>query len=691
MVTKRGTNDFHGTAYYYYASSDVGGANSWDNNHTPSGNTGFTPIAITHNNRYGFTVGGPALPKLLGGKTYFFFGYEAFNFPQSTIVDRQVPTALLKAGVIQINEGGTYVPFNLNSTPVTVNGVTYQPATCKGGSCDPLGIGLNSQVSQLWNKYEPAPNNTNTGDAHNVEGFMGQVSLPEKTKFAVGRIDHDFGEKWRFMSSYRYFALSQLTTNQLDIGGALPGDTLGTIVSRAPRPQKPEFIVGGLTTNITPTLTNDFHVNFTKLWWQWATSAAPPQLPGLGGALEIGGESANALIPYNVNNQNTRQRFWDGHDTTFKDDLVKVFGNHVISFGGAYERNYDFHERNDNGQGINTSPVYQIGYGPGVSISSAYQPVGLPSTQVSNWDKYYSEVLGIVDQPQQLFTRSGTNLSLNPNGTPMFDQSTINFYNLYATDTWAIKPSLTLTYGLGYQIEMPPVEKNGKQIELVDSSGHPINFTNYFATKQADALQGEVYNPEIGFATVKNVSGASHKYPYNPFYGGLSPRVALAWNPKFHDGILGKAFGDGKTVIRGGYGQIYSRLNGVALVLLPLLGVGLGQPVSCIGASAAGQCLGSSGVTPATRLPHRNQRPGSADPDSHHHFAAALLSRHQWHVGSRRSLGARPPASGPPQPTTSTSASSAKSAPKCCLKPATSAASSRMNGCSAIWTPCPPC
>ena len=73
----------------------------------------------------------------------------------------------------------------------------------------------------------PLPNNTNLGDAHNVEGFQGQVSLPETSKFLVGRIDHDFGEKWRLMTSYRYFALSQLTTNQVDIGGALPGDTLG--------------------------------------------------------------------------------------------------------------------------------------------------------------------------------------------------------------------------------------------------------------------------------------------------------------------------------------------------------------------------------------------------------------------------------------------------------------------------------
>jgi hypothetical protein len=446
----------------------------------------------------------------------------------------------------------------------------------------------------------PEPNNLATSDSHNVPGFQGQVSLPETTKFLVGRVDHDFGEKWRLMTSYRYFALSQLTANQIDIGGALPGDKLGVPAARAPRPQKPEYLVAGLTTTISPTLTNSFVWNYTKIWWQWASSAAPPQLPGLGGALEIGGESSSALIPYNVNNQNTRQRFWDGHDMLYKDDLTKIMGNHVIQFGGNYQRNFDYHARNDNGQGINTSPVYQVQNGPGIQYSSAERPVGLPSSQVGTWNKYYSEILGIVNQPQQLFTRSGAMLSLNPVGTPMFDKSTINFYNLYATDSWHIKPTLTLTYGLGYQIEMPPVEQNGKQVELVDSSGHPINFTDYFKTKASMALQGQVYNPILGFSTIANITGGSHKYPFNPFYGGLSPRAAIAWNPKYSDGILGKLFGDGKTVIRGGYGQIYSRLNGVGLVLIPLLGVGLGQPVSCIGASKSGQCLGSGGVTPTT-------------------------------------------------------------------------------------------
>ena len=53
----------------------------------------------------------------------------------------------------------------------------------------------------------------------------------------------------------------------------------------------------GLTTTITPTTTNDFRFSYLRNFWQWGTAPAPPQLPGLGGAVEIGGESLpDALI-----------------------------------------------------------------------------------------------------------------------------------------------------------------------------------------------------------------------------------------------------------------------------------------------------------------------------------------------------------------------------------------------------------
>ena len=602
MVTKRGTNAFHGAVYEYYYGSNVGAANSWDNNHTPSAGLPYTPLPVQHYNRYGAAIGGPLLPKMAGGKTYFFFNYEALRFPSSAVFEHLVPTPLMRAGVVQVRTAAGETAYNLNPAPVTVDGVSYAPAACPAGLCDPRGIGLNSQVSQVWSKFMPLPNDPLAGDHFNTQGFRSTVPLPEKTNFYVGRIDHDFGDKWRFMTSYRAYRLDTPSTVQVDIGGALPGDKLGVPEAQATRPVIPSYWVAGLSTNISSHITNDFRFSYLRNFWQWGSAGAPPQLPGLGGALEIGGESRlNSLIPYNVNTQNVRQRFWDGQDKMIRDDVTMIKGNHLLAVGGSYERNYDYHLRNDNGGGIMNSPVYQIGSGsmPGVVFPSQYIPADVATNQLSAWRTLYTEVLGIVHQPQDLYTRSGPQLTLQPPGSFMFDQSIIPSYNLYATDTWHIRPTVTLTYGLGYQLEMPPFELNGKQVALTDASGNAVPVQGYLDARKAAALQGQVYNPTLGFATAPNVPQLG-KYPYNPFYGGISPRVALAWNPNFDGGILGKVFGRGKTVIRGGYGRIYGRLNGVDLVLVPLLGTGLGQAVSCIGASRTGQCLGNGGVDPTT-------------------------------------------------------------------------------------------
>ena len=306
------------------------------------------------------------------------------------------------------------------------------------------------------------------------------------------------------------------------------------------------------------------------------------------------------MIPFNVNSQSTRQRFWDGHDQTWRDDISILHGNHLLQFGFLYQRNFDYHQRNDNGGGILDQPVYQITSGGGVNYSG-YIPANLPAGQTTNWERLYSETLGIVDQPQDLYTRSGPNLTLNPAGTPMFDQSIIPTYNEYFSDTWHMKPTFTLTLGMGYQIEMPPYELNGKQVSLVDQAGNPVNIADYLSETYKQAVQGKIYNPVLGFATVANV-GKGIKYPYNPFYKGFSPRISMAWSPNFDEGIMGHVVGHGKTVVRGGYSRIFGRLNGVDLVLVPLLGTGLGQPVSCIGASNAGpQCAGTGTVNPIDR------------------------------------------------------------------------------------------
>ena len=596
MVTKRGTDAYHGTAYEYYRDNNWS-SNSWQNNFFNASAPGSGALPSFHYSRFGGAIGGPLIPKaVLGGKTYFFFNYEGFRYPNSVAIDRNVPSPALKLGLL--TDTGTGTTYNLNPTPVTYNGKTYA-----GSNIDPRGIGLNPLVKQLWSKYEPASNAgciNSLCDGVNILGFHGNVSEPISSKFSVVRLDHDFSSKWHFMSSWRYYNLKNPTADQVDIGGFFSGDTLGVPAAQSSAPQQAWYLVAGLTTNITSNTTNDIHYNFLRNWWAWERAGDTVQLPSLGGALEMqSGESATQdLAPYNVNAQQTRTRFWDGHDQTFRDDLSMLKGNHLFQFGGTYEHNWDYHQRTDNGGGINYQPVYQIGQGNHGAGNVSVPFCGTVSASFATFcGADYAGVLGIVSAAQTAYTRSGPQLTLNPPLTPAFDQSTIPFYNVYFSDTWHMKPTFTLTYGLGWTLEMPPVEAQGKQVALVGQDDQIIKGAEFIAARERAALQGQVFNPIVGYALTANV-GNSPKYPYNPFYGSFSPRVAVAWNPRFDaDSGLGKIFGHEDTVIRGGYGRIYGRLNGVNLVLVPLLGAGLIQPVQCFNNLSNGNCGANGSAT----------------------------------------------------------------------------------------------
>jgi Carboxypeptidase regulatory-like domain len=578
VVTKRGTNNWHGTAYEYYRDNNFSG-NTWDNN------LSGTPVPSYHYSRFGVAGGGPLIPKQIwGGKTYFFANYEGFRWPQSATYERPVPTANMRAGILTFD--------NASGNPVQYNVQNY----------DPRGIGINPLVAQLWNTYLPLPNDPSCGtllgsycDGVNEQGYKANMLLPERTDFGVARIDHDFGSKWHFMSSYRVYRELRATNSQVDIGGFFAGDTLGVPASLSNRPQQPWYFVAGLTTNVSPNVTNDFHYSYLRNYWAWQSQNAPPQLSGTDGALEPFGEHTSGglptvLAPYNVNTQQVRTRFWDGQDNFIRDDVTVLHGNHLFQFGGQYQRNWNYHQRTDNGGGINYTLTYQLGdsLGAGLVDLSSVTAAGYPSGTAAA--RAFAAVTGIVTDSQIAYTRSGANLTLNPPFTPAYDQSTIPYYNVYFGDSWHLKPSLTLSYGLGYTLEMPPTEAAGRQVEVVDSSGQLLDVEAYLNQRKAAALKGEVYNPEVGFALVGN-TGAGRKYPYDPFYGSFSPRVAVAWNPQFQSGsFMSRIFGENSSVIRGGYNRIYGRLNGVDLVLVPLLGTGLIQPVQCQQAFSNGSC-----------------------------------------------------------------------------------------------------
>jgi len=636
VVTKRGTNSLHGGIYDYYQDTTFGGANSWDNNNHK---TPF-PLVSSHFSRFGADAGGK-IPHsdFLGGSWYIFGNYEGFRWPQGSTFTRKFPTDLMRSGMIFDSKSSQLI--NLNPTPTAVPGgmpasvyttigasagqiipTTICPGNAaKGiapGPCDPRGLGINPVISTLWKTYLPEPNDCTQGDGANYCGYTGTIQTPQSSNFGVARIDHDFAKGWHFNGTYHYYKLKNTVSDQWDVGGFFPGDTKGQYAAIRQKPQNSWIYTAGVIKEIRPGLTNDFHFSFTRNWWAYGDPSGVPNIAGYPAALEVGGENSGAgsspvFIPYNTNNQNVRTRYWNGHDTMYRDDVTWIKGNHLTQLGGMYLRNVDTHKRNDNGQSINTYEQYLIGEGNSVSLGSlgidmsGYVPAGVSANKYGN---LYSMVLGMVDSTQGLFSRGlGTNatgLPLNAitscaisgvaataacmSSPPVSATSIIPTYSGYWTDSWRMKPKFTLNFGIGYTVEQPPYETTGGfQTVLVDQNDHVVYAEQYLNNVKQAALQGQAYAPALGFTTVRNVQGHS-KYPYDPFYGGISPRVGVAWN------FLPN------TVVRGGYARIFGRINGVNPLLVPLLTPGLLQPDTCGGPGApsiVGNNTTCGGTTPA--------------------------------------------------------------------------------------------
>ena len=590
VTTKRGTNQFHGSVYDWFQ-ADWLSANDWNNNFYG------TPKPKSHYNRFGGALGGPMLPDFLGGKTYFFVNYEGERYPRTGPFTKIVPSDSLRQGIIKIrDDSGNVVSYDLKTAMVC--------GSSGNQACDPRGIGLNPIVSQMWNTYLPEPNDFNSGDRLNTFGYRSNLTFPLSTNFGVVRVDHDFGPKWRFFSSYRYFRQDNPDTHQVDVGGLLPGDTLGKAAAVTSTPDLPRYFVAGITTTISPSLTNEFHFNYLRNFWQWLRPGAVPQIAGIPAALGIGGESTNALIPMNIDTQNARQRLWDGHDFDYRDNMNWLKGTHLFQFGGEFFHQWFHFDRYDNVVGGLTQLVYDVSnsgidtndYLP-LACSSTVTTGCLPSTSVGTWNGLYAETLGMVDNASIVATRTGANLTLNPLGTPLASYQIVDTYSLYFNDAWKIKPNLTVNYGLNWGAQMPPYDLHGEQGMLVDGDNNLITVADYLANRKAAALQGQVYSPTLGFTPIGAV-GKGLKYPFAPYYGAFQPRVSVAWNPDFGQGWLSKVFGHKNTVLRAGYGRFYSKDLPINLITSSVLGDGFLQPAGCKNPNSSGVCAGTGNVDP---------------------------------------------------------------------------------------------
>jgi len=547
LVTKSGTNSFHGSAYEYNRNT-VFSANDpfLKESQLTSGEPNKAPKLMR--NWFGVTLGGP----IKKNRLFFFANYEGRRDAQGTSVLRDVPSATLRAGdLVYLCQTLSNGALDTATCPGgTVNGVTgVQPGYYALGptqitAMDPLGIGPSAAVETVLQQY-PA-SNENAGDGSNTLGYRFASNADSKFDTYITRLDwHITGN-----GSETLFARGE-TQNFKEPGQQeFPSQSASTTIF-----DDSKGVTVGLTSLISPKLINDFHWGFIR---QGVQNAGTSQYPGvfLNGLSDLYPftRSTTAFVPVNQ----------------ISDTLNWTHKNHTFEFGGDL-----FLIRNNRTSYANsfsdvqTNAVY-LNTGAIANTPSPLDPAtnGYPAVDSNfgpNYDSAATILLGIFPEGDGIynFSRNGAALA---QGTPITRRYAINDYEFYGQDTWRVNSRLTLTYGLRWVLEAPPYETNGLQVApCVEATGGGCsnqNVADWFNHTAQLASQGLSANSagEIAFV----LGGPKNHGPglWNWDHKDFSPRIAVAWAPDTGNGWVSRILGKkDQFAIRGGYSITYDHFG----------------------------------------------------------------------------------------------------------------------------------
>lgn len=591
LVSKSGTNDIHGSGYWYHQDNALN-ANSWTNNRLGL----KRPFHL--DNRFGGTVGGP----IWKNKTFFFVAYEGRRNPSPAQITRFVPTDTLKQGILRFRDASGQVQT------YDQNAIKGFDSTANGGR----NLGVNPKMLEYLKLY-PAPNDFTLGDGLNTAGLVFNAPLKTRNDFGLVKIDHKVTEKWNFSGKFQADRVLQNAANQVD---------LRTLTGTNNFPSRPRNAVATVTGVLSSNITNE--ARFSWLHDRLGFNVISPQpMVGLNAAINFGGTVVDDIV--DVDTQRARNQYRTVNVYQWSDTLTWIKGSHNMQMGGNIRRIRSVDYRDDKVIGSITTPVAEVSTTGGfVTIPATQRPAlcqpdpnkpnpittnCLQAADVSRYNTLYAGLLGFVSTVPSLITRDA-DLKLQPLGTGLLTFSTLKAWEFYFQDTWRWKPSLTVTYGLNYNWQEPPIEDSGKQTVIVfKGTNELVNFKKYLSDKLAASQAGQVYNPDIAYLPLKN---AGRETAYDTDYKNFSPRFSMAWNPSFRSGLFGKVFGDRQTVVRGGYSLVFDRTNTVQTIIIPTLGVGFAQTVSVNGPrNAAGQPyrIGVDGAIPLPTAPQQVQPP----------------------------------------------------------------------------------
>jgi len=542
LITKSGTNNFHGSVYEYNRNSAFSANDFFIKAAQLASSEPNKPLQLNRN-IFGASLGGP----IVKNRFFFFLNYEGYRSAEAVDAERIVPTAAYKNGVVQYlcleTTSGQLNTAQCPGNSVTVNGGTYTappgyeavPAATltawDGTSRGPHGP--DPVVEQFYGTY-PLPNDFTAGDTLNTAGYRFRASTHTKKNWYIGKLDYNLTADGK-----QRLSLSAALANE-NAGGApfLP--------SQPPEQTNVNFnkgLIASYTAVISQNLLNNFHYGFVR---------------------ESAGIVGNSNLPWNylyaINQGVARSSSFQRPVNNFTDDVSWVRGKHTWQFGVqfAFLRSPESNLNNSFSVGA-ANPNWFVDSG----ISQPTNPdplnplnqgfVGVDSSFTSNYDNAVTSLLGMIPLGNAVYNynRQGATLA---QGAPVTRRFAEDSYEMYGQDTWKVKPNLTLTLGLRYSLFSPPWETNGLQV------GTNINLGNWFAARQAGMYAGvpSSAQPLIAY----NWAGpANHKPGY---YGwdtkDFGPRLAFAWSPDFSDGFFRKMTGGpGHTSIRGGFGIVYDR------------------------------------------------------------------------------------------------------------------------------------
>jgi hypothetical protein len=539
LVTKSGTNSFHGSVYEYNRNSYVS-ANDYFVKAAQLASGAPNKPPQLNRNIFGASVGGPVLKNRL----FFFLNFEGYRDAEALSEVRTVPTASMRAGVIEYLcadpsscPGGT-VPGTSFTVPASYFGLSPTQITNMDSTSQAPQPGPNAAVVQYMNSIYPLPNDQTTGDLVNTAGYRFRAPTDTKKNWYIAKLDYNITTDAKHRLS-----LTAALANESSAGAPfLPGTA-------------PELTVvnynKGLLANysavLSPTLLNNFRYGFVR---------------------ESLGTLGDSSQPWNYlqafDQGVTRSSSFQRPIHNFTDDVSWNRGKHTWQFGFqfAFLRNPESNSNNSFNIG-QANPDWLLNSGlSGPANPSPLNPAnpanGYPQVDtsfVSNYDYSMTSLLGMITLGDAVYNynRSGTPIA---SGAPVARRFAEDSYEMYAQDVWKVKPNFTVTLGLRYSLFSPPWETNGLQVGTTFSLG------NWFKSRGAGMLQGVPSNAQS--LVTYDWAGPANGKPgyYNWDYHNLGPRFAFAWSPDYSSGWLGNLFGGrGKSSIRAGFGIVYDRVG----------------------------------------------------------------------------------------------------------------------------------